>query len=309
MDKKGKNPYEKLTLFKEFTKNEDCIVFLLRLKNGNLATCSQDKEINIYEKNTFNLLLSWSGHLNSINSICELNDSRLVSCSDDKRISIWNYDIEKKISNQEIIFVAHTSFVNKIITLTDNSIASCSEDNNIFIWNTQPPYNKKCSLIGHKSEVTSIIQLKNKKIVSVSGNKEGGIMKIWTMDETNDNIIKQESIINAYCHCSNSLVEIDNNKVAVGGYKIIRIVNIKGKQIEARIECHNCLISSITVLDNGCIVSASENGNIVIINPIFYDNLKTIEFAHDMIIFSLYAMNNKSFCSSSKDGIIKVWTY
>ena len=40
--------------------------------------------------------------------------------------------------------------------------------------------------------------------------------------------------------------EIDNNKVAVGGYKIIRIVNIKGKQIEARIECHNCLISSIT---------------------------------------------------------------
>ena len=32
MDKKGKNPYEKLTLFKEFTKNEDCIVFLLRLK-------------------------------------------------------------------------------------------------------------------------------------------------------------------------------------------------------------------------------------------------------------------------------------
>ena len=134
-------------------------------------------------------------------------------------------------------------------------------------------------------------------------------MKIWTMDETNDKIIKQESIINAYCHCSNSLVEIDNNKVAVGGYKIIRIVNIKGKQIEARIECHNCLISSITVLDNGCIVSASENGNIGIINHIFYDNLKTIEFAHDMIIFSLYAMNNKSICSSSKDGIIKVWTY
>ena len=173
--------------------------------------------------------------------------------------------LKKKISNQEIIFVAHSSFVNKIITLTDNSIASCSEDNNIFIWNTQPPYNKKCSLIGHKSEVTSIIQLKNKKIVSVSGNKEGGIMKIWTMDETNDHIIKQESIINAYCHCSNSLVEIDNNKVAVGGYKIIRIVNIKRKQIEARIEYHNSLISSITVLDNRCIVSASEDGNILLL--------------------------------------------
>ena len=309
MDKKGKNPYGKLKLFKEFTKNEDCIVFLLRLKNGNLATCSQDKEINIYEKNTFNLLFSWSGHLNSINSICELNDSRLVSCSDDRRISIWNYDIKKKEPNQEIIFIAHTSFINKIITLTDNNIASCSHDNNIFIWNTQPPYNRKCSLIGHKSEVTSIIQLKNKKIISVTGKKDG-MMKIWTLDETNDNIIKQESVVNTFCHCSNSLVEIDNNKVVIGAYEIIRIVNVKRKQIEAIIECHsNSLISSITVLNNGCIVSACEEGNIAIINPIFYDNLKTIELAHDMMIFSLCTLSNKSFCSSSKDGTIKVWTF
>ena len=103
--------------------------------------------------------------------------------------------------------------------------------------------------------------------------------------------------------------EIDNNKVAVGGYKIIRIVNIKRKQIEARIECHNCLISSITILNDGSIVSVSEEGNLTITNPIFYDNLKTIEYAHDMIIFSLCTLNDKTFCSSSKDGVIKVWSY
>ena len=306
---KNKKPYEKLKVLKEFTKNDDCIVFLLKLKNGNLVTCSQDKEINIYEKKTFNLLLSWTGHLNSINSICELNNSRLASCSDDKRISIWYYNLEKKLSFQEIIFIAHNSFINKIISLNDNNFATCSEDKNVFVWNSQPPYNKKCSLIGHKSEVTSIIQLKNKKIVSVSGNKEKGMMKIWTLNEKNDKIIKQESMINVFCYCMNSLIEIYDNKVAVGGYKIIRIVNINRKQIEAKIECHNCLISSIALLNDGCIVSASEEGSIAIINPFFYDNLKFIDLAHDMIIFSLCTMNNKCFCSASKDGVIKVWSF
>ena len=306
---KNKKPYEKFKVLKEFTKNDDCIVFLLKLKNGNLVTCSQDKEINIYEKKTFNLLLSWTGHLNSINSICELNNSRLASCSDDKRISIWYYNLEKKLSFQEIIFIAHNSFINKIISLNDNNFATCSEDKNVFVWNSQPPYNKKCSLIGHKSEVTSIIQLKNKKIVSVSGNKEKGMMKIWTLNEKNDKIIKQESMINVFCYCMNSLIEIYDNKVAVGGYKIIRIVNINRKQIEAKIECHNCLISSIALLNDGCIVSASEEGSIAIINPFFYDNLKFIDLAHDMIIFSLCTMNNKCFCSASKDGVIKVWSF
>lgn len=303
------NKYKNIKLLKEFTKNDDCIVYLLRLKNGNLITCSQDKEINIYEKNSFNLLLSWTGHLNSINCICELKDSRLASCSDDKRISIWHIDLENKKVTQEIIFMAHTSFINKIITLTDDSIASCSEDNNIFIWNSQPPYNKKCSLIGHNSEVTSIIQLKNEKIISACGNKESGLMKIWTLDKKNEEIIEIESIMNAFCYCMNSLVEIEDNKVAVGGYKFIRIVNIHKKEIEAKIECHNCLISSIAVLNDGCIVSASEEGNINIINNVFYDNLNTIEFAHDMIIFSLCTLNKNSFCSSSKDGVIKIWTY
>ena len=309
MEINEKNTYKNLKLSKEFVKNEDCIVYLYLLKNGNLITCSQDKEINIYEKDSLSLLLSWTGHLNSINSICELNDSRLASCSDDRRISIWRYDIKNKTSNQEIIFIAHTSFINKIINLTDDNIASCSEDHNIYIWNSKPPYNKKCSLLGHKSEVTSIIQLKNKKIVSVSGNKDGGLMKIWTLDENNNNIINQDSILNAFCYCTNSLVELNNNKVAVGGYKIIRIININRNVIEAKIECHNCLISSITILNDGSIVSASEEGNITITNPIFYDNLKTIEYAHDMIIFSLCTLNNKSFCSSSKDGIIKVWSF
>ena len=309
MEKKiNNNPYAKIKLLKEFIKNEDCIVYLLKLRDGNLVTCSQDKEINIYEKKTFNLLLSWTDHLNSINSICELNNSRLASCSDDKRISIWYYNLEKKISFQEIIFIAHKSFINKIISLNDNNFATCSEDTNIFIWNSQPPYNKKCSLIGHQYEVTSIIQLKNKKIISSSGNKGKGMMKIWTLNDKNDKVIKQESMLNVFCYWNNSLIEISDNKVAAAAYKFIRIVNINTKQIEAIIECHNCLISSVALLNDGCIVSASEEGNIAIINPIFYDIIKIIESAHERIIFSLCAMNNKSFCSSSKDGVIKVWS-
>jgi len=45
MEIKENNPYKNIKCVKEFNKNEDCIVYLLRLKNGNLITCSQDKEM------------------------------------------------------------------------------------------------------------------------------------------------------------------------------------------------------------------------------------------------------------------------
>ena len=188
------NPYEKLKKIKEFTKNDDCIIFLLKSRVGYLITCSQDKEINIYDPKSFEVLLSWTGHNNSINCICELNNSRLASCSDDKRIAIWLYNIEDKKVIQETVFTAHTSFINKIITLENDDIASCSEDKTILIWSSSYPYNKKISLIGHGSEVTSIIQMKNKKIISTCGNKGGGELIIWTFDTNYNKIINIESI-------------------------------------------------------------------------------------------------------------------
>lgn len=310
------NPYSNIKLKTKFTRNEDCIIFLLKLKNGNLITCSQDKEINIFEKDTFNLLLSWTGHLNSINSICELRNSRLASCSDDKRIAIWHYDIALKEVVQEIIFIAHNSFINKIISLHDGNFASCSEDKYIYIWNSSPPYEKKCTLAGHISEVTSIIQIKDGKILSTSSKNNIGILKIWTLDLTKSNdgkdkyeIINQETLNNIFCHCINSLVELNDNKVAVGGYKIIRIVNINTKQILLNIECHNSLISALVVMNDGCIVSASEEGSITILNKNNYKNLKCIESAHDLIIFSLCCLDDNILCSAAKDGVIKVWDY
>ena len=47
---------------------------------------------------------------------------------------------------------------NIIISLNDGNFASCSEDKYIHIWNSNAPYNIKCTLAGHPSEVTSIIQ-------------------------------------------------------------------------------------------------------------------------------------------------------
>ena len=311
MDKKV--PFSNLKLKKEFIKNYDCIVYLYKLKNGNLITCSQDKEINIYDKNTFELILSWTGHSNSINSICELtnnidNFSKLVSCSDDKRIAIWKYNIKNQKYIQEIIFNAHKSFINKVIPLQDGNFASCSTDTAIFIWNSKPPYNKLSELLGYKSEVTSIIQMKNKKIVSTCGNKDNGKLKIWDLDE-NYIIKKVETISNCFCYSINSLIEIKNNRVAVGGYKCIRVINLNYLQIESEIICHGCLISSIAYLNEKYIISASEEGNIKIFSEVNYSIVKKIDNAHEMIIYSMCSLDDNTICTTAKDGTIKVWTY
>ena len=138
------NPYSKIKLKTKFIKNEDCIIFLLKLKSGNLCTCSQDKEINIFDKNYFNLLLSWMGHMNSINCICELNDTHLASCSDDKKISIWEYNIQNKKVIQEIIFFAHESFINKIqLYLYKMEILLLVQRINLYIFGIPAPHMKR----------------------------------------------------------------------------------------------------------------------------------------------------------------------
>lgn len=217
---------------------------------------------------------------------------------------------------QEIIFVAHNSFINKVICLNDGNFASCSEDKFIHIWNPNPPYEKICTLSGHISEVTSMIQLKNNIIVSTSSKNNDGILKLWTLEliiakdgKMEYDLIKEETMHDIFCHCINSLIDINDDKIAIGGYKIIRIVNVNTKQILLNIECHNSLISALTLMNDVCIVAASEEGNITIFNKVNYKFLKTVESAHDMIIFSLCCLDDNTLCSASKDGVIKVWNY
>ena len=110
------------------------------------------------------------------------------------------------------IHLAHNNYIWKIIALPNGRFASCSDDGTIKIWNSNHPYELLRTLTGHSSGVTSILKLK-KKDVLISSSYYDYILRFW--NATTYQIIT--ILEGVKCYKSNSLIEIDNNRIAVGG--------------------------------------------------------------------------------------------
>jgi len=68
------------------------------LSNGDLATCSSDNSILVWDMNTLTIKSNNLAHNRSCLSLSLLNNGNLVSSSQDKSIKIWNTDLFYNIS-------------------------------------------------------------------------------------------------------------------------------------------------------------------------------------------------------------------
>ena len=122
---------------------------LLHLRDGRVASCSNDNTIRIYDPSNNYHAQVIKRHDKEILSICELDDGTIVSCSCSGTIIIGDYAIKN----------AHEFEINKVIALPDNRIASCSIDNTIKIWKSNPPYSDTPIKVlkGHSCYVYSLL--------------------------------------------------------------------------------------------------------------------------------------------------------
>ena len=197
---------------------------------------------------------------------------------------------------------AHSDYIWKVIPLRNNRIASCSGDKTIKIWNSNHPYNLIKTLNGHTGWVTSIIQLKDKDIL-ISGSDDKTLRKWNLLTYQCDKIIN-----NVECWYSNSLLEIDNNRIIVGGKNVITIVNISNDIIEHQIENDKLsYVWSLIQLRDGNILCGCWNGLICLydikLNTLSIREKKT----HNKPVYCLLNINKYQFISSSYE--IKVWEY
>ena len=289
---------------KTINEHSNYINSLLLLSDGRLASCSYDNTIKIYNiNNNYHCDITLKGHTDCVYYISQLDNNKLISCSEDKTIKIWSitqssYQCDYTINN------AHSKRIFKVISLTNNRVASCSADSTIKIWNSNHPYNLIKTLNGHTGSVESIIQLKDKDIL-ISGSEYDHTLRKWNLLTYQcDKIIN-----NVQCCYSNSLLEIDNNRIIVGGENIITIVNISNDIIEYQIENNKLsFVYSFVQLRDGNILCGCEKGLICL-----YDiKLNTLSFREEKIHYGevccLLNINKYQFISSSYNKI-KVWEY
>ena len=282
---------------KTITGHTKSVNSLLHLKDGRVASCSIDNTIRIYDpSNDYHCDQVIKRHSEGIRSICQLDDGTIVSCSY-QTIMIGDYTIKN----------AHDdSWIFKVITLPNNRIASCSADKTIKIWKSNPPYSDTPIKVleGHRHYVFSLLYMKERDIM-LSGSRDD-TLRLWNMS-TYQCITVIEGV---YCCFTNSLYQIDKDRVIVGGVNSFSIVNIDKCIIENRIEDKSIgyVRCFLKLRDNKTILCGCKYGKFC-----FYDmNTKQYKITnnhHHRIINDLLLIDDNTFLSCSTDTTIKVWRY
>ena len=107
--------------------HNNAVTNVIQLSSGNLASCSKDNTINIYNinRNEYQVIQTIKEHTECVTKIIELKNKQLVSCSFDKSIIFYNKDNNKYIKDYSI---PTNGYNGPIIQTKDNEI--CYYENN-----------------------------------------------------------------------------------------------------------------------------------------------------------------------------------
>lgn len=290
---------------KEIKDHTSQVASLLLLSDGRLASCSRDKTIKIFNinNNYYQCDLTIEGHTDTVTYISQLDNNKLVSCSCDKSIKIWSFT-RSSYNCDYTIQDAHTKWINKVIPIKGGKMVSCSDDMTIKVWKSNSPYTLVKTLEGHTGCVNSIIQLKGKDIL-ISGSSDWNLIK-WDLVTYERNNVTDGVL----CSYQNSMIEIDNKKIIVGGDKIT-VVNVSNCRIEYTIIKDELgFVYSFMILRDGNILCGYDNGLLCIYD--IQNNTLTLKEnkIHDKNdIICLLNINKYKFVSCAFDNTINVWEY
>ena len=158
-------------------------------------------------------------------------------------------------------------------------------------------------LEGHSFFVTSLLYIKERDIL-ISGSRDDALY-LWNMS-TYQCITVIEGV---ECYSTNSLYQIDKDRVIVGGFNSFSIVNIDKCVIEKRIKDESLrrVYCFLKLRDNKTILCGCYG------IFCFYDmNTKQYKITNDnhhAAITDLLLIDDNTFLSCSWDNTIKVWKY
>jgi WD40 repeat protein len=90
----------KIFLF-SFAAHSELIELIKLLSNGNVATCSHDKLIKIWNMSAWSLVQTFSGHTGAVYQIEQIDSNTIVSASADWTVRIWSLSTGTMISYWE----------------------------------------------------------------------------------------------------------------------------------------------------------------------------------------------------------------
>lgn len=221
-------------------------------KNQWIATGSIDNKVIIWEATTGRELRTLQGHEGAIRAIAGSQDGRLLaSAGNDKIVKIWDVQTSKDLQTLS----GHSGMIESLSFTRDGRfLASGSRDNSIIIWDAasgQPIYK-----FPDAGSVKSLAFSPNGLFLASGGSDQA--VKIW-------DIAKQRFVktLNNPSEAATLQYSSDGEHFASGSSDgTVRIWKTVNWRETATLADHKTKILSLLFLENGQLVSASEDRNI-----------------------------------------------
>ena len=293
-----------LKKIKVIKQHSDWIKSVKIFPSGNIISVSDDETINIYNKNTYELIQKIkNAHLDDIIYIDIKDENNFVTCSYDKTIKTWIKKIDKFELNYKIE-KAHNNDIYCVLYYNENLI-SCSQDNSIKIWEYVNFKYQLLTKIIESNDINSMLLLKDKNILISSGYDGTTFYKIY---ENGLNINFICNLKEAFGGCWNGIYRINDNKIIVGGEKYLYIILINEKKIFQEIRI-NFRCNGICYNENKKILLVGGWGNdILIYKGDNFEFVERFENAHFNYIIGFCKMENNLVLSFSGDWRIIIWS-
>ena len=276
--------------------HKDIIVCLIELYDRNIASCSYDKTIKIWNKDTYQCdreIITSS----KVFCLLEFEPGKLLCGTENKEIELYDlYDI-KSSTKPDIVFQGHLLWVNCLAKCDEHMFASGANDTDIRIWDYSAHQQSKV-LSDHSKEVLTLIQLKDGRLCSGSADLS---IKIWDWKEG-----KCDATLIGHLRWVKCILELSKGIIISGSDdKTIRVWDIDKKECLAKLIDHKKSVRSLCKLSNEYIASASFDGTIKIWDLNKKECIQTLtEHSSKVICLLNYS---GILISASGDKTIKLW--
>ena len=248
---KAKNEFKLLKNIEKAHNGEITSLCKITINNNDylLSGDSSDKLINIYDiKKSYRKIMYLSGHKRKIVNIISLNKmyeykNWIASCSTGLNIKLWDLseitNLLQKNSNKD----------NKEENQESNNI------NNAVLEPIQGP-EIRYSIKAHVKSLKSLYQLNDGTLISSANDKK---LKFWNLEKRS--CIKT---FNDICvSSSNAICELGNNRIVVGCFDVIKIINYDTLIIENELRAHELWINCLSITPDGLLFSGDSEGMLI----------------------------------------------
>ena len=297
--------FSEYNLNKSISFHKDSINCIIILYDKRLCSCSDDKKINIYNKETHNIDLiisEFNDDIYHLNQLSSNNNNILLACSYEL---IKLFEIKNNSYKRIQMIENFVGWVYKSIELNNYKIATCGAEKKIKFWEKFNDKYVNSMTINYFDWIEDILEYETNKIISSSALNEE--ITFWDLDNNKiiGNIKKIEST-----EWNNNLNKLNNEIILVNGKEYLYLINFKNFELVNKIKTEFQNYCNLKLKDNNILIG-DKKGNIS--EYIYDENNKSLNLkifkksSHNGCIFSIILNDNEEIISASEDKTIKFW--